>query len=246
MSELLVDRTRTVSQDLEVRALEDLRPADPRPGISRSTPPGIPEPAPASVSASLNVGLTGAPDLERAEAAARDFLHALGVGLDAEHLQKTPARMARAWAEFFAPRPFELTTFPNDEGYDELVIVRDIPVRSICEHHLLPFRGRACVAYLPGERIVGLSKLARIVEHFACRPQTQERLTKQVAEWLEEHLHPRAVGVVIAAEHSCMTLRGAEAVGASTVTSALLGQLRDDPRSRQEFLSLSGMTRQEH
>lgn len=183
----------------------------------------------------------GEPDLARAERAAADFLRALRVPVESPHMAATPARMARAWAEMFTPRPFELTTFPNDEGYDELVLARDIPMRSVCEHHLLPFTGRACVAYLPGERIVGLSKLARIVEHFACRPQTQERLTKQVADWLEEHLRPRAVGVVICAEHSCMTLRGAGATGSSTVTSTLLGRLRDDPRSRHEFLSLSGI-----
>ncbi|MGO1539211.1 MAG: GTP cyclohydrolase I FolE [Leucobacter sp.] len=180
------------------------------------------------------------PDLARAELAAGDFLEALGVSLESEHLRATPGRMARAWSEMLAPREFHLTTFPNDEGYDEMVIVRDIPVRSICEHHFLPFTGRACVGYLPGDRIVGLSKLARLVEHFAGRPQTQERLTKQIADWLEQHLSPRAVGVVITAEHSCMTTRGVYSVGASTVTSSLLGHLRDDPRSRQEFLALAG------
>lgn len=183
------------------------------------------------------------PDVEAAEAAAAQFLRALGIPLDSEHLRATPGRMARAWVEMLTPRPFEPTTFPNDEGYDELVLARDIPFRSVCEHHLLPFTGRACVGYLPGERILGLSKLARVVEHYACRPQTQERLTKQVADWLEARLHPRAVGVVIWAEHSCMTLRGAYATGSSTVTSTLLGRLRDDPRSRHEFLSLSGVTR---
>lgn len=179
-------------------------------------------------------------DLEQAELAAGDFLAALGVSLESEHLRATPGRMARAWSQLLTPRPFALTTFPNDEGYDELVVVRDVPVRSICEHHLLPFTGRAQVGYLPGECIVGLSKLARVVEHFACRPQTQERLTRQVADWLQDRLSPRAVGVVITAEHSCMTLRGALADGSSTVTSTLLGQLRDDPRSRQEFLALAG------
>lgn len=178
-------------------------------------------------------------DLARAELAAADFLHALGMNLDAEHLRATPARMARAWAEMLSSRPFELTTFPNDEGYDEMVVVRNVPLRSICEHHLLPFTGVATVGYLPGDRIVGLSKLARIVEHFSARPQTQERLTKQIADWLQDNLRPRAVGVVVSAEHSCMTLRGAQAIGSSTVTSALLGSLRDDPRSREEFLSLA-------
>jgi len=182
-------------------------------------------------------------DLVAAQEAAAQFLHALGVDLDSEHLRATPRRMAGAWAEMLTPRPFQLTTFPNDEGYDELVLARDIPFRSVCEHHLLPFTGRACVAYLPGDRIVGLSKLARIVEHFACRPQTQERLTKQVAELLDEQLAPRAVGVVMQAEHSCMTLRGVQATGSSTVTSTLLGELRRDPRSRQEVLSLAGVQR---
>ncbi|WP_285114368.1 GTP cyclohydrolase I FolE [Leifsonia sp. fls2-241-R2A-40a] len=182
-----------------------------------------------------------APDTVAAAEAAEAFLTALGVPLESEHLRDTPARMARAWAELLTPRPFDLTTFPNEEGYDELVVARDIPVRSLCEHHLLPFTGRAWVAYLPGDRIIGLSKLARVVELFACRPQTQERLTKQVADWLQEHLRPQAVGVVIAAEHSCMTLRGANAVGSSTVTSTLLGRLRDDARSRAEFLALTGI-----
>jgi GTP cyclohydrolase I len=179
-------------------------------------------------------------DLDRAEDAAADFLAALGVHVKSEQMSDTPGRMARAWAEMLTPRPFDLTTFGNDEGYDEMVMARDIGFRSVCEHHLLPFSGHACVGYLPGDRILGLSKLARVVEYFACRPQTQERLTKQVADWLEEQLAPRAVGVVMSAEHSCMTLRGVQAVGSSTVTSTLLGQLRSDPRSRQEFLSLSG------
>ena len=148
--------------------------------------------------------------------------------------------MARAYAELFTPRPFDLTTFPNDEGYDELVLARDIPVRSVCEHHLLPFVGVAHVGYLPGDRILGLSKLARIVEHFACRPQVQERLTKQVADWVCEHLHPQGVGVVIEAEHTCMTLRGVHATGSTTITSTLLGSLREDARSRQEFFALTG------
>jgi GTP cyclohydrolase I len=180
-------------------------------------------------------------DLAAAEQAAERFLTALGVGLDSESLRGTPRRMAHAYAELFSPRPFDLTTFPNDEGYDELVLARGIPVRSVCEHHLLPFVGVAHLGYLPGERILGLSKLARIVEHFARRPQVQERLTKQIADWLCEHLHPQGVGVVIEAEHACMTLRGVQAVGSSTVTSTLLGTLREDARSRQEFFALTGV-----
>jgi GTP cyclohydrolase IA len=183
----------------------------------------------------------GGVDLEAARLAAADFLAALGVDLSREELAETPARMARAYAELFDVQPFRLTTFPNDEGYDELVLARDIPFRTVCEHHLLPFSGVAHVGYLPGERILGLSKLARLVEHFAARPQTQERLTKQIADSLTDNLRPRGAGVVLEAEHSCMTLRGVRARGAITVTSALAGTLRADARSRAEFFSLAGV-----
>ncbi|GAA4827085.1 GTP cyclohydrolase I FolE [Saccharopolyspora rosea] len=183
----------------------------------------------------------GEVDLAAAEKAAGDLLHALGISTDSESLRGTPGRMARAYAELFSPRPFDLTTFPNEERYDELVLARAIPVRSVCEHHLLPFVGTAHVGYLPGDRILGLSKLARVVEHFACRPQVQERLTKQVADWLSEHLQPKGVGVVIEAEHTCMTLRGVQARGSNTVTSTMLGTLRKDARSRQEFFALTGV-----
>lgn len=179
-------------------------------------------------------------DLDAAERAAAAFLQALGIGTDSENLRGTPGRMARAYAEMFSPRPFDLTTFPNDEGYDELVLARAIPLRSVCEHHLLPFVGTAHIGYLPGQRILGLSKLARVLEHFACRPQVQERLTTQVANWLQEHLEPKGVGVVIQAEHCCMTLRGVQATGSTTLTSTLLGRLRTDARSRSEFLALAG------
>ncbi|MFC7016113.1 GTP cyclohydrolase I [Streptomyces viridiviolaceus] len=182
-------------------------------------------------------------DLVNAERAAQAFIHALGVDTGSESTRRTAERMARAYAELFTPRPFDLTTFPNDERYDELVLAKAIPVRSVCEHHLLPFRGVAHVGYLPGDRILGLSKLARVVEYFACQPQVQERLTKQIADWLHEQLSPKGVGVVIEAEHSCMTLRGVQALGSATVTSTLLGLLRDDSRSRQEFFALSGSTR---
>jgi len=182
-------------------------------------------------------------DLVAAERAAAQFLHALGVGTDSESMQGTPRRMARAYADLFSPRAFDLTTFPNEEGYDELVLARSIPLRSVCEHHLLPFTGVAHVGYLPGQRILGLSKLARVVEFFACRPQVQERLTKQIADWLQTQLSPKGVGVVIEAEHTCMTLRGVQATGSTTVTSTLLGLLRHDPSSRSEFLALTGVSR---
>lgn len=180
-------------------------------------------------------------DLDAAERAAEAFLTALGIDVTRAGLAQTPARMARAYAELLTPRDFALTTFDNDEGYDELVLARSIPIRSVCEHHLLPFVGVAHVGYLPGDRILGLSKLARVVELFAHGTQVQERLTKQIADWLETRLRPRGVGVVIEAEHLCMSLRGVQAVGARTVTSTLLGGLRDDARSRAEFFAVAGL-----
>lgn len=180
-------------------------------------------------------------NIDAATAAAAAFLEALGVDLTAESLHETPARMARAYAELLTAREFKLTTFDNDEGYDELVMARGIPIRSMCEHHLLPFVGVAHVGYLPASRILGLSKLARVVEMFAHGTQVQERLTKQIADWLTRELEPNGVGVVIEAEHLCMTLRGVQAVGARTTTSTMLGVLRDDARSRTEFLAIAGL-----
>ncbi|SEF21196.1 GTP cyclohydrolase I [Amycolatopsis pretoriensis] len=181
-------------------------------------------------------------DLPAAERAVADLLRALGKDPSSEHLGDTPRRVANAYAEMLKPRDFQLTTFPNDEGYDELVLAKSIPVQSLCEHHLLPFRGVAHVGYLPGERILGLSKLARVVEMFARDLQVQERLTKQVADWLQEHLAPKGVGVVIEAEHLCMSLRGVRAAGALTVTSSLHGLLREEPKTRQEFFALTGVS----
>jgi GTP cyclohydrolase I len=181
-------------------------------------------------------------DLPAAQRAVADLLTALGRDPNSAHLADTPRRVANAYAEMLTPREFELTTFPNDEGYDELVLAKDIPVQSLCEHHLLPFQGVAHVGYLPGDRILGLSKLARVVELFARDFQVQERLTKQVADWLQDHLAPKGVGVVIEAEHQCMSLRGVRATGSRTVTSSLQGILRDNPSSRQEFFALTGLT----
>ena len=180
-------------------------------------------------------------DLPAAERAIADLLKALGRDPHSVHLADTPRRVAHAYAEMLTPREFALTTFPNDEGYDELVLARDIPVQSFCEHHMLPFQGVAHVGYLPGERILGLSKLARVVELFARDLQVQERLTKQVADWLQDQLAPKGVGVVIEAEHLCMSLRGVRAAGSRTVTSALHGVLRNNPSSRQEFFALTGI-----
>jgi GTP cyclohydrolase I len=183
-------------------------------------------------------------DVERAEEAARDLLLALGADPETdEGLRDTPRRVAAAYAELLTPEPFDMTTFPNDEGYDELVVVRDIPFHSLCMHHLLPFHGTATVAYIPGERIIGLSKLARVVDLFARDLQVQERLTTQVAGWLQQQLRPKGVGVVLEAEHMCMSLRGVQKAGARTVTSALHGLVREDLRTREEFLALAGASR---
>ena len=181
-------------------------------------------------------------DPAAAERAAADLLQALGADLTDESLRETPRRLAAMYGELLTPAPFDATTFPNDGGYDELVVARDIPFHSLCEHHLLPFMGVAHVGYLPGDRILGLSKLARVVDLFARSLQVQERLTTRVARWLQHELAPKGVGVVIEAEHFCMSLRGVQKHGATTVTSALHGLVRDDPRTRQEFLALAGRT----
>jgi GTP cyclohydrolase I len=176
--------------------------------------------------------------MEAAERALSDLLTALGADLEHESLARTPARAAALYAEFLTPAAFHPTTFPN-EGYDELVVATSIPFHSLCEHHLLPFVGVAHVGYLPGDRIIGLSKLARFVDYFARALQVQERLTTQIAGWLDQELKPQGVGVVIEAEHLCMSLRGVQKRGATTVTSALHGRVRDDPRTRSEFLALT-------
>jgi len=181
----------------------------------------------------------GSIDVAAAERGARILVQALGYDLTNPALADTPDRLVRAYVELLTPQEFTPTTFPNDEGYDELVLARDIRFTAICEHHLLPFSGHAAVGYLPGERILGLSKLARVVHLHARRPQVQERMTRQIATWLDQELQPRGVGVVVTAEHSCMTLRGIRAEGSSTVTSAMLGRLRDDSRTRSEFLALA-------
>jgi GTP cyclohydrolase I len=179
-------------------------------------------------------------DRAGAEGAVADLLDALGVDRTSESLRGTPRRVAAAFAELLEPVAFKSTTFPTDGGYDELVVVSDIAFSSLCEHHLLPFVGVAHVGYLPGDRIVGLSKLPRLVEHRARRLQVQERLTTEIADWFESALRPRGVGVVIEATHMCMTLRGVRQPGALTTTSALRGRLREDPRTRQEFFELIG------
>jgi GTP cyclohydrolase I len=144
------------------------------------------------------------------------------------------------YEELLTPKPFNPTTFPNEHGYDELVLSKNIPFTSLCAHHALPFSGVAHVGYIPGKQILGLSKLARVVHYFSRSLQVQERLTKQVADWLQDELEPRGVGVVLEAEHLCMTIRGVQAAGSQTVTSTMYGLLRDRVATRQEFLSLTG------
>jgi len=179
-------------------------------------------------------------DRSRAVSAVRDLFEALRVDLSAPDLVDTPRRVAAMYEELLTPKDFNPTTFPNDDGYDDLVLSKDIPFTSLCAHHALPFSGVAHVGYLPGERILGLSKLARIVHYFSHSLQVQERLTKQIADWLETELNPRGVGVVIEAEHLCMTIRGVQAAGSKTVTSTMYGLLREREATRQEFLALIG------
>ena len=178
-------------------------------------------------------------DVAAAELAVAELLRALGQDRTDPNLRETPRRVAAAYRELLTPKPFNLTTFPNEEGYDQLIIARSIRFTSLCAHHLLPFTGVASVGYLPRERILGLSKLARVVESFAHGLQLQERMTPQIATWLDEQLAPKGIGVLLEAEHLCMSIRGVEQPGTTTVTSALLGCVRNDPRTRQEFLKLA-------
>ncbi|THD52787.1 GTP cyclohydrolase I FolE [Phenylobacterium sp.] len=183
------------------------------------------------------------PTQAEAEAAVRVLIEWAGDDPDREGLLETPARVARSYRELFAgyetdPRDYLARTFEEVGGYDELVILKDIPVVSFCEHHMLPFIGRAHVGYLPSSRVVGISKLARVVRGFARRLQIQEKLTAEVAGAIQEILQPKGVGVVVISEHSCMTMRGVNTPGTRLTTSHLLGEVRDDPRTRQEFFDL--------
>jgi GTP cyclohydrolase IA len=178
---------------------------------------------------------------QEAEAAVRTLIQWAGDDPSREGLLDTPARVVRAYEELFAgydddPRDYLQRTFDEVGGYDELVVLTNIPVVSFCEHHMLPFQGRAHVGYLPDRRVVGISKLARVVQGFARRLQIQEKLTAEVADAIHDVLQPKGVGVVITAEHSCMTMRGVNTPGSRLTTSTLLGVVRDDPRTRNEFL----------
>jgi GTP cyclohydrolase I len=184
------------------------------------------------------------PSMKEAEDAVRTLLRWAGDDPDREGLLDTPGRVARSYRELFAgydtdPRKYLERTFEEVGGYDQLVVLKDIRVVSCCEHHMLPVIGKAHVAYLPRDRVVGISKLSRVVNGFARRLQIQEKLTAEIANAIQEVLNPHGVGVVIEAEHSCMTLRGVNTPGSSLVTSTLLGVVRDDLRTREEFLRLA-------
>jgi GTP cyclohydrolase I len=192
----------------------------------------------------MQPGRDGRPSQADAEAAVRTLIRWAGDDPGREGLVDTPARVARSYQEMFAgydvdPREYLERTFEEVGGYDQLVVLRDIRFVSFCEHHMLPVIGRAQVGYLPTHRVVGISKLARVVRGFARRLQIQEKMTAEIAIAIDEVLQPQGVGVVIEAEHSCMTIRGVNSPGSTLTTSSLLGVVRDDPRTREEFLRLA-------
>lgn len=180
-------------------------------------------------------------DYDKLCAAGRMILEGIGEDPDREGLLKTPHRMAKMYMEIFRgleadPKEVMNTVFTED--YDEVVVVKDIPFHSMCEHHLLPFTGVAHTAYLPDGKVVGISKLARAVDHFARRPQVQERLTNQIAEMIETSISPKGVAVILEGTHSCMTMRGVQKPGSKVITSAMRGRIRTDPKTRNEVLQL--------
>lgn len=223
---------------MQTHALRDPVPFDSRATLARiaRTPmPAANEPAPASS--------VERPSKDEAEAAVRTLLRWAGENPDREGLLDTPGRVTRSYSELFAgydvdPRKYLERTFEEVGGYDELVVLRDIRFVSFCEHHMLPVTGKAHVGYLPDKRVVGISKLARVVNGYARRLQIQEKMTAEIATAIQEVLQPKGVGVVIEAEHSCMTLRGVNAPSSSLSTSQMLGVVRDDQRTRDEFLRL--------
>lgn len=192
---------------------------------------------------------TGQPTQEEAEEAVRTLIRWAGDNPDREGLLETPARVVRSYNEFYSgyeldPEAVLLKTFEETGGYDEMVLIRDIAVESHCEHHMVPINGKAHVAYIPNNRVVGISKLARVVEIFAKRLQIQEKMTVDIASTINRVLQPQGVAVVIEASHQCMTTRGIHKAGSSMVTSRMLGAFRDDPTTRREFLSMIGQNGQ--
>ena len=203
---------------------------------------------PPSTPSRIRSGARHRPSRSEAEAAVRTLIEWAGDDPDREGLKDTPGRVVRAYEEFFAgydedPVALLATTFEETAAYDEMIVLRDIRLESHCEHHIVPILGKAHVGYLPAGRVVGFSKLARLVEVFAKRLQIQEALTSQIADTIQDLLQPRGVGVVIEAAHQCMTTRGIHKPGVSAVTSRMLGCFRDDPTTRREFLSVIGNQR---
>ena len=199
----------------------------------------------ASAAKTLRIAADNRPSREEAEAAVRVLLRWAGDDPTREGLIDTPSRVARSYEEFFSGYsgdPVEMLqrTFEEVEGYDEMIVLRDIRMESYCEHHMVPIIGKAHVAYLPSHRVVGISKLARVIDLYAKRFQVQEKLTAQIANCIEDVLQPRGVAVVIEAQHQCMTTRGVHKTGVSMVTSRMLGAFREDPLTRREFLSIIG------
>jgi GTP cyclohydrolase I len=187
------------------------------------------------------------PTREQTEEAVRTLIRWAGDDPAREGLRDTPARVARAYEEFFAgyaqdPREILKRTFSEVEGYDEMIVMNDIRFESHCEHHMVPIIGKVHIGYLPDKRVVGISKLARLVEVYARRLQVQEKMTVQIADTLQEILQPRGVAVVIEAAHQCMTTRGVHKPGVGLVTSRMVGAFRDDPSTRREFLAVLGRT----
>ena len=202
---------------------------------------------PAATISQAATGGAARPSREEAEAAVRTLIRWAGDDPSREGLTGTPDRVVRSYEEFFAgydedPVALLERNFEEVEGYDEMVLLRDIRLESHCEHHMVPFIGRAHVAYLPDRRVVGISKLARVVDAFAKRMQIQEKMTSQIANSIDDVLEPRGVAVIIEAAHQCMTMRGVHKPGVSLVTSRMLGAFRDDPSTRREFLSMVGHT----
>jgi len=198
----------------------------------------------------VNVKTLARPTREEAESAVRTLLRWAGDNPDREGLHDTPKRVTRAYAEFFAgyemdPIALLQRTFEEVEGYDEIVLLRDIRLESCCEHHMAPIIGRVHVAYLPHRRVVGISKLARVVDAFAKRLQIQEKLTAQIANTINDVLQPRGTAVIVEASHQCMTTRGVHKPGTTMVTSRMLGAFRDDPTTRRELLAMVGQPRSE-
>lgn len=201
--------------------------------------------ASAAVEMDLAEQAVARPTREQAEEAVRVLLRWAGDDPDREGLRDTPARVTRAYEEFFAgynvdPREILARTFSEVDGYDEMVVLKDIRFESYCEHHMVPIVGRAHIAYLPKHRVVGISKLARLVDAFAKRLQIQEKMTVQIADALSEVLQPRGVGVILEAAHQCITTRGVHKPGVAMVTSRMVGSFRTDPSTRREFLAIVG------